>query len=48
MEKWTEEEDKIILRLYKKFGTKWSYISSFLKGRPVIFYLLSKGKYGKK
>ncbi|CAD8201921.1 unnamed protein product [Paramecium pentaurelia] len=33
-EKWTEEEDKIILRLYKKFGTKWSYISTFLKGRP--------------
>ncbi|CAD8192886.1 unnamed protein product [Paramecium octaurelia] len=33
-EKWTEEEDKIILKLYKKFGTKWSYISTFLQGRP--------------
>ncbi|CAD8068505.1 unnamed protein product [Paramecium primaurelia] len=33
-EKWTEEEDKLILKLYKKFGTKWSYISSFLNGRP--------------
>ncbi|CAD8183261.1 unnamed protein product [Paramecium pentaurelia] len=33
-DKWTEEEDKLILKLYKKFGTKWSYISSFLNGRP--------------
>ncbi|CAD8170540.1 unnamed protein product [Paramecium pentaurelia] len=33
-DKWTEEEDKLILKLYRKFGTKWSYISSFLKGRP--------------
>ncbi|CAD8167056.1 unnamed protein product [Paramecium octaurelia] len=33
-EKWTEEEDKLILKLYRKFGTKWSYISSFLNGRP--------------
>ncbi|CAK85940.1 unnamed protein product (macronuclear) [Paramecium tetraurelia] len=33
-DKWTEEEDKLILKLYKKFGTKWSYISSFLDGRP--------------
>ncbi|CAK76874.1 unnamed protein product (macronuclear) [Paramecium tetraurelia] len=33
-DKWTEEEDKLILKLYRKFGTKWSYISSFLNGRP--------------
>ncbi|CAD8092069.1 unnamed protein product [Paramecium sonneborni] len=33
-DKWTEEEDKMILKLYRKFGTKWSYISSFLNGRP--------------
>ncbi|CAD8070741.1 unnamed protein product [Paramecium primaurelia] len=33
-DKWTEEEDRLILKLYRKFGTKWSYISSFLKGRP--------------
>ncbi|CAD8103863.1 unnamed protein product [Paramecium primaurelia] len=33
-EKWTDQEDKMILKLYKKFGTKWSYISSLLNGRP--------------
>ncbi|CAD8127435.1 unnamed protein product [Paramecium sonneborni] len=33
-EKWTEQEDKMIIKLYKKYGTKWSYISSFLNGRP--------------
>ncbi|CAD8211762.1 unnamed protein product [Paramecium pentaurelia] len=33
-EKWTEQEDRMILKLYKKYGTKWSYISSFLNGRP--------------
>ncbi|KAM3134967.1 hypothetical protein pb186bvf_012967 [Paramecium bursaria] len=32
--KWTDEEDKLIIKLYKKFGTRWSYISSFLEGRP--------------
>ncbi|CAK63441.1 unnamed protein product (macronuclear) [Paramecium tetraurelia] len=49
-EKWTDEEDKIILRLYKKFGTKWSYISTFLNGRPENmvknrFYANLKRKY---
>lgn len=30
---WTFEEDKIIAQNVQKFGTKWSHISSFLKGR---------------
>ncbi|EAX87288.1 Myb-like DNA-binding domain containing protein [Trichomonas vaginalis G3] len=33
-EPWTDEEDKIIVEKVLEFGTKWSYISSFLKGRP--------------
>ncbi|CAD8086783.1 unnamed protein product [Paramecium sonneborni] len=33
-DRWTEDEDKLIIKLHRKFGTKWSYISSFLKGRP--------------
>ncbi|CAD8131575.1 unnamed protein product [Paramecium pentaurelia] len=49
-DKWTEEEDKLILKLYRKFGTKWSYISSFLNGRPENmvknrFYANLKRKY---
>ncbi|CAD8128144.1 unnamed protein product [Paramecium sonneborni] len=33
-QQWTIQEDKMIIKLYKKYGTKWSYISSFLNGRP--------------
>ena len=30
---WTEEEDQIIIQKVKEYGTKWSFIASFLKGR---------------
>ena len=30
---WTEEEDQIIIQKVSQFGTKWSLIASFLKGR---------------
>jgi len=30
---WTEEEDKVIIEAHNKFGSKWTAISSLLKGR---------------
>lgn len=33
-EDWSEEEDKRILELYSKVGSKWSEISKSLPGRP--------------
>ena len=30
---WTQEEDQIVIEKVKEFGTKWSLIASFLKGR---------------
>ncbi len=33
-EDWSEQEDKIILELYSKVGSKWSEISKNLDGRP--------------
>lgn len=32
-EEWTEEEDQMIMKLYKEQGKKWNYIASLLKGR---------------
>ena len=31
--KFSEEEDNLLLRLYKKFGPKWSKIHNYFKGR---------------
>ena len=31
---WTEEQDRKILELYSKIGSKWSQISKYLPGRP--------------
>ena len=33
-EDWTEEEDKKILELYSRIGSKWSEISKSIPGRP--------------
>jgi hypothetical protein len=30
---WTDEEDKVIIEAHNKFGSKWTAISSLLKGR---------------
>jgi myb proto-oncogene protein len=33
-EDWTDEEDKLILKYYYEFGSRWSEISRKLPGRP--------------
>ena len=33
-EDWSDDEDRKILELYSKIGSKWSQISKFLPGRP--------------
>ena len=33
-EDWTEEEDRKVLELYSKIGSKWSEISKLIPGRP--------------
>lgn len=33
-EEWSEEEDRKVLELYSKIGSKWSEISKHLPGRP--------------
>lgn len=33
-EKWTDEEDKILIQKFNEYGNKWSKISIFLSGRP--------------
>lgn len=37
---WTQEEDLLILELFKKFGSKWTEISKQLAGRPVYIMTL--------
>ena len=33
-EDWTQEEDKLILKYFSEFGSRWSQISKKLPGRP--------------
>lgn len=55
-EKWTDEEDNIIIEKFGEHGSKWSKISSFLPGRPenaiknryYSYIRLKKGKKKKK
>lgn len=33
-EEWSEDEDRMVLELFSKIGSKWSEISKHLPGRP--------------
>ena len=30
---WTEEEDKVLIELHRKYGNKWAFFSKYLQGR---------------
>ena len=48
---WTQEEDQLLLKLHKKYGSRWTQLSHYFNGRPncslknrffVLNYNLSK------
>lgn len=34
VEEWSQEEDRLVLKYYTEFGSRWSEISKRLTGRP--------------
>lgn len=44
---WTEEEDLIIWKMYKKMGSKWTEIAKKLTQRTVFHKIIYLGEHGK-
>ena len=45
---WNNEEDKILLELYEKYGPNWQNISFYLKNRSGTIIMISERQTSKR